>query len=133
MPTFPLRPARKSPVSFVQTREKIARRIDLHLAVRNLDTSQRIVRAQDLEDSIRDDLQPLYNFLRAARRNESRFPDPARSLLESLACVRKALDDIEEMVKGNADFEVTEPDSDDQGDTTLVANRSSESKVEDLD
>lgn len=51
------------------------------------------------------DLEPIYKFLRAARRTDTEqfdFPDTDRSVLAKIASVRGALDEVEDMVMGNS-------------------------------
>ncbi|KAJ7849459.1 hypothetical protein B0H13DRAFT_1906140 [Mycena leptocephala] len=98
-------------------REKMARRIDVQLARRALRTSERILSAQEMDESIAANIPPLTKFLRAARQTELRFPTSAEGLLKNIALLRENLDDMEEIIMGHVDFEVTEADLD--GDKTL--------------
>ncbi|KAJ6536533.1 hypothetical protein DFH09DRAFT_1091287 [Mycena vulgaris] len=68
----------------------------------------------DLNTRIKMRLEPIYAFLRAARRTEAEqfnFPYTDQQLLQSLATVRHALDAVEDMVRGNTDLDVTEPET----------------------
>ncbi len=91
--------------------EQIRRDINLHLTRRKYIAASRIVEAKKLETSIRKHVEPLYIFLRAARKDPLTFPIPALQLWEDLVSVRRALDGVENLLSGNADLEATEPDS----------------------
>ena len=81
--------------------------------------------AQSLDERLRNNLDPIFKFLRAARRStdeEFIFPYPEQRILVSLNAVRAILHSIEDMVVGNSDLDATAPDSDDgDPDATKVA------------
>jgi hypothetical protein len=112
-----MNPGKSHAVPETPYREKIARRVDVQLARRALHTSERILAAQYIDESITANVPPLAKFLRAARQTELRFPTSAEGLLVNIAHLRKNMDDMEEMIMGHVDFEVTEADED--GDRTV--------------
>ncbi|KAJ7479922.1 hypothetical protein FB451DRAFT_1172005 [Mycena latifolia] len=94
---------------------RIVRQINSLVTQRRYLTSKHIHNAQTLDEHIRKDLEPVFKFLRAAHRSETEqfnFPDPPNTLLEKLGHVRKALNDVEEMVRGNEDLDQTEASTD---------------------
>ncbi|KAJ6545871.1 hypothetical protein DFH09DRAFT_1282089 [Mycena vulgaris] len=105
-------------------KQQISRQLDCLLAERAYLVKKRISEAQDLNARIKMRLEPIYTFLRAARRTEAEqfnFPYTDQQLLQSLATVRHALDAVEDMVRGNTDLDVTEPETElGDSDTTRV-------------
>ncbi|KAJ6593287.1 hypothetical protein B0H19DRAFT_1246080 [Mycena capillaripes] len=96
--------------------ERIARHLDSVLATRQYFAKKRAFDAQNLNDCLSKDLEPIFNFLRAARRSAEEqftFPDAEHTILHSLNAVRKALDRVEDMVIGSGDLEETAPDTED--------------------
>jgi hypothetical protein len=103
---------------------QIARHIDSILMERQYRAKKRVFAAQTLDERIRKDLEPIFDFLRAARRTGTEhftFPHPKHKLLQNLASAEQALYTIADMVRGNEDIDLdaTEPDSE-PGDTTLL-------------
>ncbi|KAJ7936722.1 hypothetical protein B0H13DRAFT_1853148 [Mycena leptocephala] len=79
------------------------------------------VKAKKLDTTLRTSLESVYKFLWAARQsNHFKFPSAEKDLLVDLAAARRALDDIEDMVKGSVDLDETEGDED-EADVTLVS------------
>ncbi|KAJ7845936.1 hypothetical protein B0H14DRAFT_2584402 [Mycena olivaceomarginata] len=80
------------------------------------------VKAKALDTSLRTSLGSVYKFLWAARQSDHKFkfPSSEKDLLADLAAARRALDDVEDMVKGSVDLDETEGDEDEAA-TTLVA------------
>jgi hypothetical protein len=75
--------------------------------------------AQDLDECLRKDLEPIFNFLHAARCSLDEhfiFPDTECCILVSLDAVRYK---VEDMVIRNSDLDATSPDSE-AGDMTKV-------------
>ncbi|KAJ6592452.1 hypothetical protein B0H19DRAFT_1055176 [Mycena capillaripes] len=102
--------------------ERVARHIDAVLATRQYFAKKRIFAAQGLEDRLKQDLESVYRFLRAARRSQEEhfiFPDPEERILRTLDDIRGALAKVEDMVVGNSDIDATAPDSE-AGDETKV-------------
>ncbi|KAJ7734045.1 hypothetical protein DFH07DRAFT_780469 [Mycena maculata] len=86
---------------------------------------QRVFDAQNLDDQIKANIEVISRFLRAARRDEHKeftFPDGPGpdKLLGSLQAVRRALNGVETIVRGQQDLEETESDTDDEADKTIV-------------
>ncbi|KAJ6564348.1 hypothetical protein B0H19DRAFT_1233304 [Mycena capillaripes] len=106
-------------------REKIARRLDFTITQRAYYRAQRIAIAQELDDSLREELQRVYTFLKAARLLE--FPLSQIDMLSTIKSARVALDRVEELVRGNTDIDATDPDSDGDvdPDKTRVATEAS--------
>ncbi|KAJ7909539.1 hypothetical protein B0H13DRAFT_1877593 [Mycena leptocephala] len=102
--------------------QQIGRHVDAVLAERQYFVKQRVFAAQNLDECLRKDLEPVFNFLRAARRSPDEhiiFPDTERRILVSLDAVRATLAKVEDMVIGNSDLDATSPDSE-AGDMTKV-------------
>ncbi|KAJ7835170.1 hypothetical protein B0H14DRAFT_2590434 [Mycena olivaceomarginata] len=88
----------------------------------HLDRDGQPVKAKALDTSLRTSLGSVYKFLWAARQSDHKFkfPSSEKDLLADLAAARRALDDVEDMVKGSVDLDETEGDEDEAA-TTLVA------------
>ena len=91
--------------------EQIARHIDVTVAERNYFATRRILEAKALDEAIKKHLQPLFAFLQAARRPQIEFPQTAQRLVENLQCLRDLLNELEDMVVGSEDADMTESDS----------------------
>ncbi|KAJ6456836.1 hypothetical protein DFH09DRAFT_1115987 [Mycena vulgaris] len=103
--------------------EKIRRKLGLVLTEREYLVKKRVDMAQTIPEDISKHLEPVHQFLRAARRTDAEqinFPDTPQHLLRHINAVRKALDAVEDMVIGCIDADVTEPDSEFDGDVTRV-------------
>ncbi|KAJ7754677.1 hypothetical protein DFH07DRAFT_773664 [Mycena maculata] len=86
--------------------KRIARKIKHSIDKRNLAASRHIMEAQSLNDRIDRSLDPIVQFLRAARRTEGdqfNFPFPEEILLAEINSIRGALDAVEAMVVGNTE------------------------------
>ncbi|KAJ7739265.1 hypothetical protein DFH07DRAFT_840383 [Mycena maculata] len=106
-------------------RVRIAREVDFVVAGRQRRVKQRVFDAQNLDDQIKANIEVISRFLRVARRDEREeftFPDcpGPDKLLGSLQAVRRALNGVETIVRGQQDLEETESDTDDEGDKTVV-------------
>ncbi|KAJ7851763.1 hypothetical protein B0H13DRAFT_1904921 [Mycena leptocephala] len=95
------------------THKQIARHVDFTIAERNYFTARRIIQAKELDEAIREHLKPLFAFLQAARQQDLqfKFPEPAQRLVGKLECLRDLLNQLEDMMAGSIDSDVTEPDS----------------------
>ncbi|KAJ7834820.1 hypothetical protein B0H14DRAFT_2590712 [Mycena olivaceomarginata] len=103
---------------------RIRRELDVVVIGRKNRVKKRVFKAQNLDDTMKANIEVISRFLRAARRDEREqfaFPD-GPALLGSLHAVRKALNAVETMARGDEveDPDATEPDSDEDADTTKV-------------
>ncbi|KAJ6521737.1 hypothetical protein B0H19DRAFT_1086371 [Mycena capillaripes] len=70
-----------------------------------------IVRQQKkIEKALKSHIEPLYDFLRRARQDNFMFGTPAVEVLGNVISMRKALNDIEDILNGNVDLDETEED-----------------------
>ncbi|KAF7371764.1 hypothetical protein MVEN_00033000 [Mycena venus] len=99
---------------------QIRRRVRHIVAERESYISGRALTAKQLEVALQDSLIPVYKFLRGAREldHELEMPVPEKFLLRDLDAVRRAIDNVEDMVKAMVDM--AETDKEDP-DVTLVA------------
>ncbi|KAF7334924.1 hypothetical protein MVEN_02242100 [Mycena venus] len=96
-------------------RERIARHLGSVIIEREFLIKNRAFTAQNCDAALKRDLEPIFNFLRAARRSPAEqfiFPTPTPRILASIAALRVALDKIEDLVVGSSDEDATAPDSD---------------------
>ncbi|KAJ6582732.1 hypothetical protein B0H10DRAFT_2443212 [Mycena sp. CBHHK59/15] len=93
---------------------QIARQVDLRLAQRQFYAAQRAIAAKAHEDSLRLQLQPILDFLRAARRKGFESPHNESELFTCLGSVRATLDIVEAMVVGDVDLDMTESDTEEE-------------------
>ncbi|KAJ7077076.1 hypothetical protein C8R44DRAFT_896403 [Mycena epipterygia] len=104
---------------------QIARHVNAVLAERDYLVKKRILAAQVLDDRIRTSLEPIFRFLRVARRSQEEqftFPNEEPQLLHSLTAMRMALSAVEDMIRGHSDLDETEPETENgEGDVTLTA------------
>jgi hypothetical protein len=107
-------------------RVRIRRELDVVVIGRKNRVKKRVLKAQNLDDTMKANIEVISRFLRAARRDECEqfaFPD-GPALLDSLHAVRQALNAVETMARGDEveDPDSTEADSDDSedADTTKV-------------
>ncbi|KAJ7821247.1 hypothetical protein B0H13DRAFT_2377468 [Mycena leptocephala] len=81
------------------THEQIARHIDVTVAERNYFAARRILEAKALDEAIKKHLPQI------------EFPQTAQRLVENLQCLRDLLNELEDMVVGSEDADMTESDS----------------------
>ncbi|KAJ7796409.1 hypothetical protein B0H14DRAFT_2560765 [Mycena olivaceomarginata] len=106
-------------------RVRIRRELDAVVTKRAHRTSKRVLDSQKLNEALKSNMDVIYDFLRAARRDDREYfafsagPD---TVLASLEAVRKAADAVEQMVGDIEDIDpdLTESDSDDEANTTKV-------------
>ncbi|KAJ7893637.1 hypothetical protein B0H14DRAFT_2559620 [Mycena olivaceomarginata] len=104
-------------------RVRIRRELDAVVTKRAHHTSKRVLDSQKLNEALKSNMDVIYDFLRAARRDDREYfaflagPD---SVLASLQAVREAADAVEQMVGDIEDPDLTESDSDDEANTTKV-------------
>ncbi|KAJ7693969.1 hypothetical protein B0H17DRAFT_1178854 [Mycena rosella] len=93
-------------------KKQIARELDYVIADRKMLAARRVFRAQALDQTIQAKLASILRFLRSARRTETEefnFPSSEEALLGNLRDLRRALDEVEDMVRENTDGDFTEP------------------------
>ncbi|KAJ7115738.1 hypothetical protein C8R44DRAFT_739486 [Mycena epipterygia] len=92
---------------------KITRHINAVLAEREYLVKRRILAAQALDERIRGNMEPIFRFLRIARRTQGEqftFPNEEPQLLQCLGTLRAALSGVEDMIRGQSDLEETARD-----------------------
>ncbi|KAF7364204.1 hypothetical protein MSAN_01079800 [Mycena sanguinolenta] len=120
----PQTPTQKRRRVFPETpaQTQIAREIDVQLIGRKFHNASRIIQAKKIEKTIQTHVERLYDLLRAIRRED--FPSHAPTsdtVVDSIASMRQALDDIEDILNADIDLDVTEPDTEDEdADRTRV-------------
>ncbi|KAF7347090.1 hypothetical protein MVEN_01463000 [Mycena venus] len=95
-------------------RQRVARHLNSVIAEREYLPKKRAFDAQICDAALKRDLVPVFDFLRAARRNpgeEFIFPTPAARILSSVVALRVALDKVEDLVMASTDVDATAPDS----------------------
>ncbi|KAJ7125726.1 hypothetical protein C8R43DRAFT_958412 [Mycena crocata] len=101
-----------------ESRVRIAREIDCVVATRKAEVAQRRIRAQKLNDSLKENLKPVFRFLRSARRTDTErfnFPCEPKDLLEIIKSTQKGLEQVEDMLMASTDLDVTENESNNGG------------------
>ncbi|KAJ7159505.1 hypothetical protein C8R46DRAFT_1224097 [Mycena filopes] len=103
--------------------KKIARELDVAITAAPHQRAKRVLRAQELEEALKLDLELVYDFLRAAREREVHFPRGEETIVATITRIRESLDEIERMVRRIPDSGATDAgtDTEDFGDTTAVA------------
>jgi hypothetical protein len=106
-------------------RVRIARELDVLVTERKHRAKQRVWDAQNLDDTIKANIEVISRFLRAARRDgreQFAFPEGPDNVMASLVAVRKAISAVEVMARGDEieDPNATESDSEDDPDATKV-------------
>jgi hypothetical protein len=73
------------------------------VAEKAVDIARQPVKAKTLDTTLRTSLESVYKFLWAARQSDHKFkfPSSEQDLLADLATARRALDDVEDMVRGS--------------------------------
>lgn len=106
-------------------RVKITRHVDAILAERAYLMKRRVLAAQALDERIKTHIEPIFRFLRVARRTQSEqftFPNEEHELMHSLMVLRTALSGVEDMIRGQSDLDETELETEDEdADITLTA------------
>ncbi|KAJ7654332.1 hypothetical protein B0H17DRAFT_1146771 [Mycena rosella] len=94
---------------------KLVRKLRRIVSGRRYEAARRVDLATALEDDIEAHLQPIFSFLRAARRFDGErfnFPEPKATLVHSLANLKQSLAMVEELITENSDASTTESDTD---------------------
>ncbi|KAJ7721830.1 hypothetical protein DFH07DRAFT_815742 [Mycena maculata] len=107
-------------------KHQIARMVDLQVKKRAYLAAQRISDAKDLELSLKSSLLPIYDWLKDVRRGEDMVQDKRTvnfTLYQRLNAIRQALDEVEALIRGPPEDDVTEYSESESGNTTAVAYR----------
>ncbi|KAF7368231.1 hypothetical protein MVEN_00143100 [Mycena venus] len=94
---------------------QIQRQINLVVSEKAFTIARRVVQAKALETALHTSVDPVFDFLKAAKQPvlEFEFPCPEQDLLALLAAAHNKLNKVANMVKGSIDFAMTESDSSD--------------------